>query len=44
MAKQCNVAVVGAPGAVGQQLVEVLAARKFPLKELRRLAAERAVG
>ncbi len=44
MAKQCNVAVVGATGAVGQQMLEVLAERNFPIKELRLLASERSVG
>ncbi len=44
MAKPCNVAVVGATGAVGQQMLEVLAERKFPIKELRLLASERSVG
>jgi aspartate-semialdehyde dehydrogenase len=44
MAKQCNVAVVGATGAVGQQMLEVLAERDFPIKEIRLLASERSVG
>ncbi len=44
MAKQCNVAVVGATGAVGQQMLEVLAERNFPIKEIRLLASERSVG
>ncbi|MEZ4600488.1 MAG: aspartate-semialdehyde dehydrogenase [Syntrophotaleaceae bacterium] len=44
MAKQFNVAVAGATGAVGQQMLEVLAERKFPIKELRLLASERSEG
>jgi aspartate-semialdehyde dehydrogenase len=44
MAKQFNVAVVGATGAVGQQMLEVLAERDFPIKELRLLASERSEG
>jgi aspartate-semialdehyde dehydrogenase len=44
MAKQFNVAVVGATGAVGQQMLEVLAERDFPIKEIRMLASERSVG
>jgi aspartate-semialdehyde dehydrogenase len=44
MAKQFNVAVVGATGAVGQQMLEVLAERNFPLKEVRLLASERSEG
>jgi aspartate-semialdehyde dehydrogenase len=44
MAKQFNVAVVGATGAVGQQMLEVLAERNFPVKEIRLLASERSVG
>jgi len=44
MAKQFNVAVVGATGAVGQQMLEVLAERDFPIKELRLLASGRSEG
>ena len=39
-----NVAVVGATGAVGEQMREVLAERLFPVNELRLLASERSVG
>jgi len=38
------VAVVGATGAVGQEMVEVLEERKFPVKELRLFASERTAG
>ena len=44
MSKQYNVAIVGATGAVGQQMLEVLAERNFPIKELRLLASERSEG
>ncbi len=44
MAKKFNVAVVGATGAVGQQMLEVLAERNFPHKEVRLLASERSEG
>jgi aspartate-semialdehyde dehydrogenase len=39
-----NVAIVGATGAVGEQMREVLAERKFPVGELRLLASERSAG
>jgi len=39
-----NVAIVGATGAVGEQMREVLDERQFPLGELRLLASERSVG
>jgi aspartate-semialdehyde dehydrogenase len=39
-----NVAVVGATGAVGEQMREVLDEREFPVGELRLLASERSVG
>ncbi len=39
-----NVAVVGATGAVGQQMLEVLAQREFPVAELRPLASARSAG
>jgi len=38
------VAVVGATGAVGTVLLEVLAQRGFPVSELRPLASERSLG
>jgi aspartate-semialdehyde dehydrogenase len=41
---QYVVAVVGATGAVGQEMVEVLQERKFPVKELRLFASERTAG
>lgn len=39
-----NVAVVGATGAVGEALIEILESRKFPVKELFLLASERSAG
>ena len=39
-----NVAVVGATGAVGQAMVEILAEREFPVGELHLLASERSEG
>ncbi|HYA30330.1 MAG TPA: aspartate-semialdehyde dehydrogenase [Acidobacteriota bacterium] len=39
-----NVAVVGATGAVGEQMREVLEERHFPVGELRLLASERSAG
>lgn len=39
-----NVAVVGATGAVGQAMVEMLEMRDFPIAELRLLASARSVG
>lgn len=39
-----NVAVVGATGAVGEQMREVLDERQFPVGELRLLASERSAG
>jgi aspartate-semialdehyde dehydrogenase len=42
--KQYNVAVVGATGAVGQEMITVLEQRDFPVNELRLLASERSIG
>src|SRR5450432_3356262 len=39
-----NVAIVGATGAVGQEFLNVLAERKFPIKHLRLLASARSAG
>lgn len=39
-----NVCIVGATGAVGQQILEVLAERKFPIGELRLCATARSAG
>lgn len=39
-----NVAIVGATGAVGEQMREVLEERQFPVGDLRLLASERSAG
>ena len=44
MAKTWDVAVVGATGAVGECMLEILAARKFPVGKVYALASERSVG
>jgi aspartate-semialdehyde dehydrogenase len=42
--KRFNVAVAGATGAVGEVFLNILAERKFPIKNIRLLASERSVG
>lgn len=42
--KTYNLAIVGATGAVGQELLKILAERNFPIGELRLLASERSAG
>jgi aspartate-semialdehyde dehydrogenase len=42
--EQYTVAIVGATGAVGEQMREVLEERAFPVKQLRLLASERSAG
>jgi aspartate-semialdehyde dehydrogenase len=42
--KEYNVAVVGATGAVGNEMVETLEQRKFPVRKLTLLASSRSVG
>jgi len=44
MSKKYNVAVVGATGAVGKVMLEVLEQRRFPLNQLRLLASEKSEG
>jgi aspartate-semialdehyde dehydrogenase len=44
MSRTYTVAVVGATGAVGQQMVECLEERNFPVGELKLLASERSLG
>lgn len=39
-----NVAIAGATGAVGQEMMDILRERNFPIKELRLLASERSAG
>lgn len=42
--KKYNVAVVGATGAVGEQMLAILAQRKFPVNNVYALASSRSVG
>ena len=42
--KDYTVAVVGATGAVGTQMIRLLAERNFPIKELRLLSSRRSAG
>ncbi|TCO75669.1 aspartate-semialdehyde dehydrogenase [Chromatocurvus halotolerans] len=44
MSKTYNVAVVGATGAVGEVMLEILAERQFPVDNLYALASERSAG
>ncbi|MGL6281165.1 MAG: aspartate-semialdehyde dehydrogenase, partial [Microcoleaceae cyanobacterium] len=44
MAKNYRVAILGATGAVGTELLELLADRNFPLAELKLLASPRSAG
>ncbi len=42
--KKCNVAVVGATGVVGREILKIVAERKFPFGELKLLASKRSAG
>jgi aspartate-semialdehyde dehydrogenase len=44
MTERYDVAVVGATGAVGEAMLEILAERKFPVGEVYALASERSLG
>ena len=44
MSKKVNVAVVGATGAVGETMLEILHQRKFPIDNIYALASERSAG
>ena len=44
MTKKVNVAVVGATGAVGEAMLEILHERKFPVDKIYALASERSAG
>ena len=44
MSKELNVAVVGATGAVGEAMLEILSERKFPVGTVHALASARSVG
>jgi aspartate-semialdehyde dehydrogenase len=44
LSKKVNVAILGATGAVGKELLDLLAERQFPLKNLKLLASSRSAG
>ncbi len=44
MSEKVNVAIVGATGAVGEALIEILEQRDFPVGQLYLLASERSAG
>lgn len=44
MSKMYNVAVAGATGAVGVEMVKTLEKRNFPVKSLKLLASKRSAG
>lgn len=44
MMKTYNVAILGATGAVGQEMIKILMERNFPIHELRLLASARSAG
>ena len=44
MSKKFKVAVAGATGAVGQEMVRILESRNFPVETLKPLASERSIG
>ena len=39
--KQYNIGILGATGAVGQEMLRILKERNFPIAELRLLASKR---
>ena len=42
--KKYKVAILGATGAVGREMMKILAERSFPVEELHLLASERSAG
>lgn len=44
MSKQYNLAIMGATGVVGREIVKILEERKFPVSSLRLLASEKSAG
>ena len=42
--KQYKIGILGATGAVGQEMMKILAERNFPISELRPIASERSAG
>lgn len=44
MSQAINVAILGATGAVGQEIIDLLESRQFPIKKLKLLASPRSAG
>jgi aspartate-semialdehyde dehydrogenase len=44
LGESCRVAILGATGAVGAELIQLLEGRQFPIRELRLLASPRSAG
>ncbi|NLJ58898.1 MAG: aspartate-semialdehyde dehydrogenase [Tissierellia bacterium] len=42
--KKYNIAIIGATGAVGQEMLKILEERNFPIKDLKLLASSRSAG
>ena len=42
--KECNIAIVGATGLVGQEFIKILAQRSFPMESIKLLASDRSAG
>ena len=42
--KQVNVGILGATGAVGQEMIKILEERNFPVSSLRPIASARSAG
>ena len=42
--KQVNVGILGATGAVGQEMIKILEERNFPVASLRPIASARSAG
>jgi len=42
--KKYNVAILGATGAVGKEMLKILGERNFPINELRLLASQKSAG
>ena len=42
--KQYKIGILGATGAVGQEMMKILVERNFPISELRPIASERSAG
>jgi aspartate-semialdehyde dehydrogenase len=44
MSRELNIAVLGATGAVGETIIEILVERQFPVAKLFPLGSERSAG